>query len=196
MLPNGSLYGNFRQVSFSEVYPDANEFYYDYQNIGIKPVITNEDTIKTLYYLLYASYGNSTIANSDTTQFKYKLYSIIFSYGPTWEKRLEIQENLRQLLNNPDELFAGTTQINNQAFHDGTAPSTLTTEELKAINSQFVTKYKKDKLTGYSTLMELLETDVTTEFINRFAKLFIKIVQPELPLWYVTETEEGDIIDG
>ena len=37
----------------------------------------------TLYYLLYARYGNSHIVNTDENQFTYKLFSTIFMYGPT-----------------------------------------------------------------------------------------------------------------
>lgn len=182
-----SLYGNFRNPKFTDIYENVESFIEDYNNVGIKPNLTKNETVETLYYLLYAAYGNSTIASSDVTRFKYQLFSTIFSYGPTWEGRLRIQSHLRALLDNPTELFAGATQVNNQAYNPGTAPSTSSTDELAAINQQVVTKYKKDKMTGYATLMDLLATDVTTEFIKKFNKLFIKIVQPEEALWYIEE---------
>ena len=47
---------------------------------------------------------------------------------------------------------------------------------------------------GYSILLSLLETDVTESFLDKFKKLFLKIVQPELPLWYATETDSDTVI--
>lgn len=187
MMSNNSYYGNFRQVKFTDIYDNVDKFVEDYNNIGIKPMLSQNDSIRTLYYLLYAQYANSVVASSDTNRFKYQLFSIVFTHAPTWEKRLVIQEQLRELLNNPAELFAGTTQINNQAYAPGTPPSTSTTDEIEAINQQVVTKYKKDKMSGYAMLLDLLNSDVTTDFIRQFKKLFLTIVQPELPLWYVTE---------
>lgn len=187
MVPsyNGSsLYGNFRTRSFSDIYVDIEVFKEDYTSNGI-PRTLSDDSLVTLYYLLYARYGNSCIASSDETQFKYKLFSTIFMYGPAWEKRLEIQRKLRDL--NENDLIIGTTAIHNSALNPSQAPSTQTLEELNYINSQNTTKYKKSKLEGYATLYSLIETDVTEEFIDKFKKLFITVVEPELPLWYETE---------
>ena len=196
MVPyNCSLYGNYRQVKFTDVYGDADSFVNDYNTCGIPASLTDANNVTTLYYLLYAKYGNSTIASSDTTQFKYKLFSIIFSYGPSWEKRLEIQEDIRGLTQ--DQLVVGSTQIYNHSYNPSTAPSTSTLEELTTINEQNTTKGKRGLLDAYSFLWDLIDTDVTTEFLNRFASLFIKIVEPELPLWYATPVIEDYIIgDG
>lgn len=188
---NKSLYGNYRQVKFTDVYPDVATFLAEYNNNGIKTTIS-QDSATTLYYLIYSRYGNSVIASSDTNRFKYDLFGTIFSYGPTWEKRLDIQEKLRNLTD--DELFAGSTQIHNHAYNPGTAPSTGTLDELPAINEQNTSKYKKDKMSGYAILVSLLDTDVTESFISKFKKLFITVVQPELPLWYATDIITDDII--
>lgn len=150
--------------------------------------------LKILYYLLYGQYGNSVIASSDTEQFKYKVYSIIFMYGPTWCKRLEVQKRLREL--NETDLITGGKAIYNHAFNPDTAPSTSTLEELLAINDQNTTNYKKSKMEGYSILLSLLETDVTKEFLDKFKKLFITVVEPELPLWYEMEDKNGISIDN
>lgn len=188
---NKSLYGNYRQVKFTDVYPDVATFLSDYTSNGIKTTIS-QDSATTLYYLLYSRFGNSVIASSDTNRFKYDLFGTIFSYGPTWEKKLDIQEKLRNLTD--DELFAGSTQIHNHAYNPGTAPSTNTLDELPAINEQNTSKYKKDKMSGYAMLVSLLDTDVTESFISKFKKLFITVVQPELPLWYATDIITDDII--
>ena len=188
---NKSLYGNYRQVKFTDVYPDVATFLSDYNSNGIKTTIS-QDSATTLYYLIYSRFGNSVIASSDTNRFKYDLFGTIFSYGPTWEKKLDIQEKLRNLTD--DELFAGSTQIHNHAYNPGTAPSTGTLDELPAINEQNTSKYKKDKMSGYAMLVSLLDTDVTESFISKFKKLFITVVQPELPLWYATDIIDDDII--
>ena len=186
-----SLYGNYRTRKFTDIYPDVTTFTNDYNNIGIPTTITSEN-ISTLYYLLYAKYGNSHIANSDETQFKYKLFGTVFSYGPTWEKRLDMQNELRTM--SDDDLIKGSKQIVNHSYNPSTTPSTATLEELTTINEQNTNNYKRSKLDAYAFLWDLLATDVTTEFINKFKSLFLIIVEPQLPLWYVTElNQEEDV---
>jgi hypothetical protein len=182
-----SLYGNFRTRTFVDIYGDFESFKEDYETCQI-PITLSETNLMTLYYLLYARYGNSSVASSDETQFKYKVFSTIFMYGPSWQKRLELQKKLMDLTD--DEIIKGTTAIYNTALNPGTEPSTQTIEELDYINQQNTTKYKKSKLEAYSNLYVLIETDITEEFIGKFKKLFIAVVEPDYPLWYETE---GDI---
>lgn len=189
MIFNKSLYGNYRQVKFTDVFPSVDEFINGYTTASIQQRLKNEN-ISTLYYMLYARYGNSTIASSDTNQFKYKLWTIIFSYGPAWEKRIEIQDKLLSLTD--EEIQKGNTTIYNHAFNPSTAPSTETLEEIQYINDQTTQKNKRGKMDAYAYLWDLIDTDVTTEFLNRFQPLFLKIVEPELPLWYTTKLNEED----
>lgn len=176
-----SLYGNFRTRTFTDIFGDFETFEEAYNTNGI-PVSLTSDSIKTLYYLLYARYGNSHISSSDENQFKYKLFSTIFMYGPAWQKRLDIQKKLIGLTD--DEILVGSSAIYNQALNPSQAPTTQTLEELDYINQQNTTKYKKSKLEAYAALSELIKTDVTDAFIGKFKKLFLVIVEPELPLWY------------
>lgn len=81
---------------FTEIWDEVSDFLYDYQHVGIPTTISNTNAT-TLYYLLYARYGNNPIANYDEEQFKYKVMAIIYQYGPTWEKRLSVQNTLRGL---------------------------------------------------------------------------------------------------
>lgn len=185
-----SVYGNYRTRTFTDIYPNVEDFIKDYTYNGIKTTITT-DSITTLYYLLYARYGNSHIVNSDENQFKYRLFSTIFMYGPTWEKRLDVQNKLRGLTDK--ELIEGTKQINNHSYNPSTEPSTSDTEELPTTNEQTSTKYKKSKMDAYAILIALLETDVTEEFVAKFKKLFLSIVEPQNPLWYITEQGEQDV---
>lgn len=182
-----ALYGNYRNRKFSDVWQDLNAFLDDYRNCGIKGQL-KEDSIQTLYYLLYARYGNSTVASSDENQFKYKLFTIIFQYGPTWEKRLELQKDIREL--SIDDIQDGGKAIYNQAFNPNQAPTTDTTMELPYVANQNTTKYRKSKADAYAIIINLLETDVTEQFLLQFRKLFLVVVTPENPLWYIQEEDE------
>lgn len=124
-----SNFPHYQTVLFTDVYGEVNDFIYDYNNVGIPKTISVENCM-TLYYLLYARYGNSPIANWDVNQFKYKVFSTIFQYGPVWEKKLSVQEALRSL--NISDL------VDNGAIHDlfthdgsnsGTLDSTVTTDQ-------------------------------------------------------------------
>ena len=81
---------------FTDIWNRVSEFLYDYQHVGIPTTISTTNAT-TLYYLLYARYANNPLANYDEEQFKYRVFSIIFQYGPTWEKRLSVQQTLRGL---------------------------------------------------------------------------------------------------
>ena len=181
-----SLYGNFRTRTFADIFPEFEAFKKDYSDNGIPGTISTTN-LETLYYLLYARYGNSNIASSDENQFRYKVFSTIFMYGPAWQKRLEIQQKLIGLdLNSEDLNWSIGTAIYNNALNPSAMPTTQTTSELNYINSQNVTKHKKSKLDAYANLYALIETDVTAEFLEHFKKFFITIVEPDYPLWYTT----------
>lgn len=188
-----SIFNNkFYNNKFTDLYPDESTFKNDYNTIGL-PKVINDTNIKTLYYLLYARFGNSTISNSDNYQFKVKLFSIIWQYGGTWQKRLEIQEKLRGLsLDDNSDIYKGGKAIYNTALNPGTSPSSQSLEELSYINSQNTTNYKKSKLEGLELLTSLLETDVTADFLNKFKDLFIKIIAGDTQLYVTVEEDEND----
>lgn len=175
---------------FTDIYDNAEEFKSDYLNNGIPAVLENEETVETLFYLLYARFGNNPIANYDETQFKYKIFSIIWQYGPSWEKRLQIQSKLRSL--SEEDIISGTKMIYNHAFNPSSSPSTATLEELQAINDQNTSKVKKGVIEAYTQLWEMIATDVTNEFLNRFQNLFKTFVKPEQTHIYVTEVDEDE----
>ena len=318
-MNNVEMFPQYDTKLMTEVWSKASDFLTDYQNAGIPTTISNQNAT-TLYYLLYAKYGNTPIANYDENQWKYKMFSIIFQYGPTWEKRLDIQTTLRGLQiadlvdngsyraltsqsgtetssktgsdNNTRTLnttekntgtsslantgtdttastgtqsvartgTVGTTgeteDIKNHAFNPSTAPAQNAYSPLSYINEQHATKndvnstvtnnltdtttndlenqtthnttstttndlsradtgtIKDDrtitdsasvenssqnetttvmtagKLKAYEKLLELLATDVTGDFINKFKVCFKQFVMPERHMIYVTEDNE------
>lgn len=185
MWYNDSLYGNYRNPKFTDIWDDVTKFVDDFNDSTLAVEFKDETSLSTIFYLLYARYGNSVIASSDVNQFKYKVYATIFQYGPTWEKRLDIQKELRN--KSFDELQMGSKQVYNHAYNPSVAPTTDTLDELITINEQNVTKSKKGILETFSFLYSMLETDVTGEFIDKFRKLFLVVVAPEEPLWYTTD---------
>lgn len=182
-----SLYGNYRQIRFSGVFPSYEEFRAQLEICPLD-IDMSEEAKSTTYYLLFARYGNDVVASSDINRFKLNLFSLMFSYGPTWAKRLDIQKELREL--SLDELKAGGGAVYNSAYNDGTAPSTTSLDELQYINQQNQTRYKKSTADAYLLQYTSLSSTVTEEYIRHFKKLFLTVIQPEKPLWYITE---GDI---
>ena len=188
-----SVYGNYRTRKFADIWPSVDVFLKDYQESAIPQKLKTADAT-TLYYLLYARYGNSSIANSDENQFKYKVFSTIYIGGATWAKKQEIQDKLREMTE--DEILAGLKAINNHAYNPQTAPTTDTVEELDYINEQNTTKYKKSKLDGYAMLWAILNDGVTERFLREFRYHFLVVVEPQLPLWYVTNISGDAVVDG
>lgn len=168
---------------FTEVWDNENEFIEDIKTSGLNKL--KDSSLSVLFKLLYAKYGNSPIANNDENQFKAKIAAVIFQYGPTWEKRIEVQDRIRKL--SEDELRAGAKVIRNSAMNPETEPTTAALEELTYVNMQNVDNYKKSILEGYSILEELLATDVTGEFINKFKICFKQFVMPEFTTLYISE---------
>lgn len=193
-------YQIFRTRTFADIFEPTEEdvetgrsesvdvFLNAYNTVGITPIISNENA-RNLFYLLYAQYANNPISNSDETQFLYRLFSIVFMYGPTWEKKLEIQSNLRNL--NESDILQGAKNIYNHAYNPGGPPTTAGLEELEAINEQNTQNHKRSVLDAYGALWDLLATDVTKAFINKFQDLFIKVIVSGKPLLYVTEEEDA-----
>ena len=177
---------------FTDVWSASSDFVSDYKSSGLylNNAKISDTSASALFYLLYARYGNSPIANRDVNQFQYKVFATIMEYGPTWEKRLDIQKAIRDLT--VDDIRLGSKAIYNQAVNPSTEPTTSTLDEITYINAQNTTNYKKSPLDGYSMLLELLDTDVTKEFVDKFKICFKTFVQPERPLIYVTEEDEDD----
>ena len=158
---------------FTEIWEDASSFITDYKQSQIGEPIS-EDSARVLFYLLYSRYGNSPIVQTDVKQWKIKLFSKIYSFGPTWEKKMEIQEKLRSL--SDDELMLGSKSIHNHANNPPGVPSTAYLGELPQIDDQSVSSYKRSKVDAYENLWGLLATDVTESFLDRFSPLFMPVI--------------------
>lgn len=179
----------YKTKTFSELYGSVKAFTDDYQTIGLPMTISLENA-STLYYLLYAKYGNSPISNMDENQTKFKLFGIVWQYGPSWEKKLEIQANLRALTD--DEIREGSLSIYNKAQHPEEEPETTSEEILTYINEQNTSKQKRNKVGAYMELWQALAIDVTADFLNRFAVCFKQFVGPEQVVLFGSDEEGGE----
>lgn len=188
-----SFYGNYRTRTFGDIFSDYNENIYTssenyftslWENSPFADTVKTED-IQKIFYLLYARYGNSSIASSDENRFVYQLHSIIFQYAPTWAKELTVQKEIRNLSIN--ELRKGPRMIANNALNPSSAPSTQDTEELPFVSAQNVSKTERNVADGYALLLSLLKSDVSEKFLKKFERLFITVVQPSEALWYLSD---------
>ena len=228
-MNNPSMKPMYDTNLFCEIWESSDSFLADYNNTGTEftnqvPTTISQQNALMTYLLLFSRYGNNPIANYDITQFKNKIFTLIWQYGPAWEKRLSMQEDIRNLT--LQEITTGTktdwssegtqsqnnsgtdTTINNHAFNPSTAPSTQDTNELNYIDQQNVAKgsntstisgtdskttgqvITKSKMDAYAQLWDLVATDVTNDYINKFKKCFKQFVAPERRMIYVTEDEE------
>ena len=163
--------------TFNEIWANYTTFSTDFSTSPFNGIIT-ANNLEILYYLLYAKFGNSFITNLDENQWKFKVFSTIWKYGPAWEKKLEIQANLKALELDSDTLLQGAKAIYNKALNPETDPSTAALTELTYINEQNTTNYKKSKMDALTQLWNLIATDVTESFLERFAPLFKRIWNP------------------
>lgn len=160
-----------KNKTFGEIYTDATEFKDAFDETPFEGSMS-DDSLEILYVLLSGKYYNSTIASEDETQFSTRLFSIVWQYGPTWERNVEIQKTLREL--QEGDLMTGSLQVNDYSLN----PSTEVGSDglLTTINQQTATKYKRSKMEAYATLTNLLERDVTESFLDRFKPLFRIII--------------------
>ena len=166
---------------FEELWESSTAFLDAYHNQSL-PQELKDETITTLYYLLYGRYGSDCISGTNVRQWEYRFWGMVFQYGPAWEKRLEVQKRVREL--SEDDLRDGDLSLNNLAYNPGTEPATTSTEVLKGIAQQNAGIKKRSILGGYSMLESLLATDVSEEFLEHFKDLFKPLLYSGVPYLY------------
>jgi len=190
LCDNNTIYGLPSNTTFADVWGDAATFVSEYKASGLYNADNKiTDTNATvLYYLLYARFGNNSIASRDTNRFKYAVFANIFQYGPAWEKKLDLQKKVRALTD--AELQTGSRTVQNHAYNPGTAPAVSAVEDLTAINEQSSMNYVKSKIEAYGMQWEMISNDVTNAFVMRFEKLFIIVAAPVYQIAFPVEEED------
>ena len=183
---NQDLYGNQRTRTFAEIYPTADDFKAAYDSNPFATATNiNDSEITKIYYLLYANYGNSSICSSDEYRFELKLFSIIYQYGPIYIQKKIIQE---KIVDTPyNDFKSGGKVIYNTALNPNVAPTTDSLTELPYINNQNTNNYVKSDAESMQIKWDLMNDNLESEFLAKFKPLFLKIVNPTVPLWYISE---------
>lgn len=182
------MISQYNTMLFGEIFEtlsDWNNFLTDYSSF-VNVISSANRTL--LYYLLMAKYGNDPIINKDLNQFYLKIAMNIKMHGPVWEKKDAVQTTIRGL--SDDDLIIGAKQIYNEAYNPNEAPSTNTVDEIAYINSQKVSKNKRNKLDAYTLLYDALRKDATEEFIAKFKNCFSPFIVAPCPILYETTEEE------
>ena len=192
-------YGSSRTRSFSDIFPNFEAFSnsWNMTTFSQQAVALGKDipeggenaasNLRLIYELLLSRYANSTIASSDEGRFVLQCMATVFQYAPAWIKRLEIQHALHEMDIESNEFLYGSSQIVNTSFNPSEVPSEDYFETLSTINQQNVNMQKRDKFKSLAILDELLRTDITSMFLDKFRGLFRTIVAPQRPLFYTEE---------
>lgn len=184
--------------TFSDIFPTFDDFKAEYTS-GLLPTTIKEENLKTLYALLLGKYAvEPTAYYYDGGQFVVRLFSIIFQYGPAWEKRLETQKTIREWTE--DDILNGYLQIHNTALNPSTKIKREITEDgqkvinpygvVEQINQQNTAVHVKDKMSAYAMWLSMLEEDVSEPFLERFRPLFSKWYDTN-PARFKSQTYEG-----
>ena len=182
------LYGYQRTRTFAEIYPTVDDFKTAYDaNPFATATNISASSVQNIYYLLLSNYGNSSICSSDEYRFEIKLFSLIYQYGPVYIEKKSLQGHI---LDTPwDGFKTGGKVIYNNALNPNVAPSTNTLTELPYINNQNTNNYIKSDAESIQIKWELLDDKLETEFLAKFKSLFLKIVNPTVPMWYPQKYE-------
>ena len=176
----------YSTVIFTDVWDDVTKFKTDFQRSPFNSAISsnNPDNVSLVFYLLYARYGNNPIANLDVNQWKFKMFSVIFQYGPTWEKRLAIQETLRGL--NLEDLVSDG-QIAELFRHEGSSGATKGTTGRNVVDSSHRTA--ADGTTTTNT--DDIDTNVTNHAFNPGGA---PATDAFAPLTYINEQNANKVV--
>lgn len=175
-------------LTFSELYEEVTDFTTDYGTMfpdNLKP-----GTPALIYNLLMAKYGAREFNMFNVYQIKLRIFSLIWQYGPAWEKELDIQTNIRALTS--ADLAIGRKSIANHALNPSTAPSTGALTELDKIDEQNTVTAVKAPIEGYAAVIAMLKEDVTEKFLDRFAELFTRFRYNLTNQYFVNPEEEED----
>lgn len=194
----------FYTHTFNEIYQDFPSFQSDYTTTyayGLQEDKIDSSHLSLLYSLITARHGYDRVATkpfigfeatheemlqASDNQFKREFWATVCMYGALWQRKHEIQINLREL--SDAEIYGGAKQIINTANNPSTDPATTDVEELQFIDNQTTTNYQKSKMEGLNILWDSLHSNPTEDFLKKFDKLF----KPMINTWYNYSGYEED----
>ena len=173
----------YSTVKFSDIFTDIDGFKTDLKQYPIDLGLEDAD-ISLIFYLLMTRYMNSPIAYCDINQFKFRLFGTIFTYYPEYKAKSGLQDKIRSLTD--DELIKSGQTITNHANNPSRSPDTDVNEPLPYIDDQLTSNSTLNKLQAYLSQWGALDSNYTTEFIDKFKYLFARFV-PMTNTFYVEE---------
>lgn len=182
-----TIYSDYYNARFADIYPDFQAFK-TAQGESKIPLKISQANFQTLYYLMRARWLDSHIKASSIGGFTRRVALTIFQHGPQWQKKLALQDELRNI--DLQTARVGDTFINNHAYNPSTQPSTATLTQLPTIDDQVAHKKLKGSVQAIRDLWLMLEEDPTQQFLNKFQPLFISIAASQFaPTYDTTELE-------
>lgn len=192
MIHNPSNYRvNGTTMTFIEIYPTFQDFQQDYNTLNLTAVpFKNPDFLRTVYTILIGEYANSRTTNSSLDLFRARFMTRLMSYGPQFERELEIQAEL--LAMPKEELMKSSEVLYNTGRNPSKAPPTNAREPLNFIDAQSAMIHSRSRLDAYAYLFSLLNGDITLTFIKRFDDLFRPVLWGNEAFGYEPIEYEGD----
>ena len=188
---NNQLFLNPMTQTLSDIYPTYEKFESDYSSIGLEKIpFKDQSFLRHIYLVLMAEYMSSPIASLSVDQFRLKLMNLVTSYGPEFERLIQVQQDLLSM--DITELTKSAEAVYNSAFNPSKPLDTVDGRVL-TVNQQNTTTHHRSKLDAYQYLMSLVNSDITRNFTSRFSKLFAVVLQTNYPLYYVTEEGSLDL---
>lgn len=164
----------YENLTYDTIFPDALTFVAKIRGTTlITETEITDSFLETLFVMLYAKHGTDPIVSANEEQWICRVALTTKSYAPTYLKKNSIQAALRAL--DLDELREGYKNIFNHAINPSTKPSTDNTEELPYINDQTVNKGKRGPADAYAYLWDILNSNLTEDFLRKYDKLFSKV---------------------
>lgn len=185
-----SLIRKSNQKTFFDIYNTVDTFTDDYTNKFnfFKPTDMTDEYITKTYWLLAARFGDQAISGyNDEGRWKLRLFQTINQYGPVWEKKCDLQKQIRGL--SLSELKETGKIINNTALNPNNEP---TTEELDYISTQNTSKTTMSDLDALNLQYVALNDDLDRDYTDHFKPLFSKFLLPDIPLYLYTNEEEDN----
>lgn len=177
-------------VIFTDIWEEPSEMITDFRNSYLNKALFTDASLGILFTQLYAKHGSDHIRYSDAEQWKYAVFSIIYNEGMRWQVSRLKQDELEALTE--DEILYGGKVVNNATQNPSTSDQDMAdTEGLPTIDVQNASINVMNKVVAFTGYLNSLK-DVTTEFINKFDKLFSVVVTNPGRVMYVTEEEDEE----
>lgn len=173
--------------SFADRFPDYDTFAQKFNASGLNGrLLTGTEyaqyNLETIFTLLATRYWSTHFKSDNSMMAEMRVFRTIWEHGAKWQRDMLLYDKLRNLTD--AELQLGTKAVHNHAEHPDTPPVNDSIQPLSFIDSQNVTSYVKSPRDRYMEMLELENSGVTKDFLDKFSPLFVDIMYPSDPVYY------------